>query len=273
MLHNHSSKTKNRTVTILIGIGMIAGVLGGLLGIGGGAFIVPALVFLLAFDQHRAHGTSLAVVLALSMAGVVIYSFHQCVNLLLATEIAFGGVVGALIGGNVVQRIKSKVLRRMFSIFVVAAGAKMGWDGYCMVHASYLAGGHAARAIDPMGVCMAGAMLAIGTGVLTGFLSALLGVGGGIVMVPMLTMLLHFHQQEAQGVSLAAMMPIAFTGMLKHNKLGNVDFRVAQWIAFGGVVGATVGAAIANVLQPGHLKLAFGGFLIIMAALMAAKKK
>lgn len=69
------------------------------------------------------------------------------------------------------------------------------------------------------------------------------------------------------------MMPIAFTGMLKHNKLGNVDFRVAEWIAIGAVIGAAIGATIANVLHPGHLKLVFGVFLILMAALMAANKR
>lgn len=267
MLRSLISKTRNRTIALLIGTGFVAGLLGGLLGIGGGAFVVPVLVFFLAFDQHKAHGTSLAVVLALSIAAVATYSMHRCVNLLLAVEIAFGGVVGAMIGGSIVQRIRSRSLRRMFSLFIVVTGAKMAWDGYAMVHASAVGGHFAPNA------CLAGGMLAVGTGVLTGFVSAILGVGGGIVMVPALTMLLHFPQQEAQGVSLAAMMPIAFTGMLKHNKLGNVDFRVAEWLGFGAVIGAALGATIAGVLQPGHLKLLFGGFLIIMAALMAARRK
>ncbi|MGB9620760.1 MAG: TSUP family transporter, partial [Armatimonadota bacterium] len=60
----------HRTVYILLGLGVSAGLLGGLLGIGGGAIIVPGLVFFLNFDQHRAHGTSLAVVLAMSLASV-----------------------------------------------------------------------------------------------------------------------------------------------------------------------------------------------------------
>jgi len=261
----------NRTVLILLGIGLTAGVLGGLLGIGGGAFVVPALVFFLAFEQHRAHGTSLAVVLALSMAGVITYSFHHRVDLLLAAEIAAGGVVGAMIGGTIVQKIKNTTLRRMFSIFLFAAGVKMSLDGYKILHDAYLAGGHYAT-IVPMGFCAAGVLLALGTGMLTGFLSSLLGVGGGIVMVPMLTMFLCLPQQQAQGVSLAAMMPIAFTGMLKHNKLGNVDFKVAKWVAVGAVIGAVAGSTLANILNPGQLKLGFGAFLIIMAALMAAKK-
>lgn len=269
MLDSLKSKTRNRTIAILLGIGLTAGVLGGLLGIGGGAFVVPALVFFLAFEQHRAHGTSLAVVLALSLTSVVIYSCHKCVDLRVASEIAVGGVIGAMIGGSMVQKIKSAALRRMFSVFLIATGVKMVYDGYIAGHA-----GHSgATTLITLAFTVPHLLLGLGTGLLTGILSSLLGVGGGILMVPMLTMLLGFPQQQAQGISLAAMMPIAFTGMLKHKKLGNVDFKVAQWIALGAVVGAVAGSQLANILHGGTLKLAFGIFLIVMASLMAAKKK
>lgn len=256
------SKT-NRTVFILLGIGLTAGIMGGLLGIGGGVLIVPALVFFLAFEQHRAHGTSLAIVIMLSLVGVITYLVHHNVDLLFSAGIAVGGMVGAIIGGSIVQHIKSKALRRMFCVFLIASAAKMIYDGCVVTHAA------AAHAVA---FSASGALLAMGTGMLTGLLSAILGVGGGIVMVPTLTMLLGFGQTIAQGTSLAAMLPIAFTGMLKHRKLGNVDFRVALWVGSGAAVGAFGGSLLANVLQPGALKLTFGIFLVIMAALMVAKK-
>jgi len=256
----------NRNIVILLSIGFTAGILGGLLGIGGGAFIVPALVFFLAFEQHRAHGTSLAVVLALSLTSVIIYSCHGCVDIGVACEIAIGGILGALLGGSIVQMIKSKALRRMFSVFLLAAGAKMIYDGLAT-------GASGSTEFIRVAFTLHNMMLGIGTGIVTGFLSSLLGVGGGIVMVPMLTMLLAFPQKQAQGISLAAMMPIAFTGMLKHNKLGNVDFVVAQWVALGAVAGAFVGSIFATGLPSHHLKLAFGIFIAVMALLMAAKKK
>ncbi len=266
MPENTKRSKATRTAIILLSIGFTAGILGGLLGIGGGAFVVPALVFFLAFNQHRAHGTSLAVVLVLSLAGVIVYSTHKCVDLKIAGEIAVGGVVGAMIGGNVIQKIKSKALRRIFSVFLIAAGAKMIYDGFAISPASSVEFISVAFSLHSV-------LLGLGTGILTGFLSSLLGVGGGIVMVPMLTMLLAFPQKQAQGISLAAMMPIAFTGMLKHNKLGNMDFRVAKWVGLGAVVGAVTGSSLATSLPSMQLKLAFGIFLIVMAALMAAKKK
>ena len=256
------SKT-NRTIAILLGLGLTAGVLGGLLGIGGGVFIVPALVFFLAFDQHRAHGTSLAIVIVLSSVSVITYFAHHNVDLVFAAGIALGGMAGAVVGGNIVQHIKSSALRRMFCMFLVATGAKMVYDGCLVRHAA------AVHAVAFSGTAV---LVAMGAGVLTGLLSALLGVGGGIVMVPTLTLLLHFEQTAAQGTSLAAMLPIALTGMLKHNKLGNVDRRVAGWVGLGAAIGALIGSQLANVLHPSALKLAFGIFLVIMAALMAAKK-
>lgn len=266
MPDNLTSKAKKRTIGILLVIGLTAGVLGGLLGIGGGVFIVPALVFFLAFSQHRAQGTSLAIVLALSLSSVIAYSYYQSVNLLVAGEIAIGGVLGAMIGGTIVAKIKNKQLRRLFSLFMVAAAIKMIYDG-CMGHT-----GHAGAVALVSGLSLSGALLGLGTGLLAGFLSSLLGVGGGIVMVPMITMFLGFSQQQAQGISLAAMMPIAFTGMLKHHKLGNVEFKVATWVTLGAVVGAVIGSKLAHILNGGTLKLAFGIFLIVMAGLMAAKK-
>ncbi len=269
MQDNTNSSRTNRTIYILLSIGFTAGILGGLLGIGGGAFVVPALVFFLGFDQHRAHGTSLAIVIVLSLAGVCVYHFLGAnVDILFALGIAGGGLIGAMLGGNVVQKIRNSALRRMFSLFLMASGVKMAYDGSRMRKAVHAAGqrGQGAFALE-------GITLAVGTGIATGFLSAILGVGGGIIMVPVLTMLLRFAQADAQGTSLAAMLPIAVAGMLKHKKLGNVDVRVAKWIATGAFAGAIIGALFAHLLHASTLKLAFGVFLIVMAALMAAKKK
>jgi uncharacterized membrane protein YfcA len=256
------SKT-NRTLAILLGIGLTAGVLGGLLGIGGGVFVVPALVFFLAFDQHRAHGTSLAIVIVLSSVSVITYLQHHNVDLVFAAGIALGGMAGAILGGSIVQHIKSSALRRMFCLFLMATAVKMIYDG-CAI--KYAVATHVAV------FSATTALVAVGAGIVTGALSALLGVGGGIVMIPVLTVLLHFEQHAAQGTSLAAMLPIAFTGMLKHNKLGNVDHRVVCWVGLGAAAGALVGSRLANTLNPCALKLTFGIFLVIMAALMAAKK-
>jgi len=244
-------------------MGFAAGAMGGLLGIGGGVLIVPALVFFLAFDQHRAHGTSLAIVIMLSLVGVVTYFSHHNVDLLFSAGIAVGGMVGAVIGGCIVQHIKSTALRRMFCMLLIATAVRMIYDAIAARHCVMP---------NPVHFSPHTALLAAGTGVLTGLVSSILGVGGGVVMVPMLTLLLGFGQTLAQGTSLAAMLPIAVTGMLKHRALGNVDGRAAAWMGSGAAVGASAGSHFANVMQGCHLKLIFGVFLAVMAVLMAAKR-
>lgn len=249
-------------------MGLVAGVLGGLLGIGGGALIVPGLVFFLNFDQHRAHGTSLVAALMLSVAGVATYFHHGYVDIVLSIEIAAGGVVGAVIGANVANAINGRSLRRVFSVFIVIVGIRMMLGG-CLGWDMDRAGAGSVIVDGPI----VNALVVIGTGVLTGFMSGLLGIGGGMVMIPALVILLCVSQKAAQGVSLAAILPTAFTGMLMHRGMGNVDFRVGKWVGLGAALGAFAGASVAAGVETKALKIIFGVFLLVMAALMAVRKK
>lgn len=263
MFESFTAKTKNRTISLLIGIGLVAGGLGGLLGVSGGAFIIPLLAFFLAFDHNRAQGVSMAIVTTLSAAGVAVYSLHHCVSLLLAAETALGCVIGAMFGVVAASMVRSIAVRRTLCVLIAIAGFKMAWDGYGMMHAMHHSG-------EVLSVCFTGWPAVVGIGMAAGCLSATLGVGTAIILIPMLTMMLRFPQCEAQGISLAAMIPIALAGMLKHAKAGYVDFRVVNWMAVGAIVGALIGAMIANALAPGRLEIIFGVFLVAMAALMFA---
>jgi uncharacterized membrane protein YfcA len=93
-----------------------------------------------------------------------------------------------------------------------------------------------------------------------------------MVMVPALVILLCVPQKTAQGISLAAMLPTAFAGMLTHARMGNVDLRVGRWISAGAVIGAFIGANAAAILPTKTLQIVFGGFQLLMALLMALKK-
>lgn len=100
-------------------------------------------------------------------------------------------------------------------------------------------------------------------GVLVGVFSAIFGVGGGVLMVPVLAMAFGFDQHLAQGTSLAVIVPTAVAGAVAHRKRGYVDLRLAALLGLGGVVGVVLGAAIALGASADVLRDVFGVFLVL----------
>ena len=112
-----------------------------------------------------------------------------------------------------------------------------------------------------------GAWVALGVvafGVLTGVLSALFGVGGGLVMVPFMVLALGSDQHLAEGTSLLVIVPTAIVGVIAHTRRGYVSFKHAALLAVGGVVGSFLGATLALQLEEGALQVVFGAFLALM---------
>lgn len=106
-------------------IGLMAGLINGLLGIGGGPILVPALVFACCLPEHEAHGTAVAAVLFTSAVSAAVYVAHGRLDLSLAGQVALGGVVGSYLGARLMPRLKAQVLRRLYAAFLAAAGLRM----------------------------------------------------------------------------------------------------------------------------------------------------
>ncbi len=116
----------NPPLPLLIFIGLSAGFLSGVFGIGGGVVIVPALIYLAGFRQHLATGTSLAVLLPpVGIAAVIEYYRHGNVNLYAALVIAFTVTIGAFGGAVLANRLAGPYLRLAFGIFVVVLGVSL----------------------------------------------------------------------------------------------------------------------------------------------------
>jgi uncharacterized protein len=104
----------------------------------------------------------------------------------------------------------------------------------------------------------------LGVGLVVGFLSGLLGIGGGVLMVPALLYLWKHDMQTAVGTSLAAMIPTALAGSLRHCTYGNVDWQAALVLALGAVGGAyLLGAPLAEHVPSELLKRIFGVVIVI----------
>ena len=103
-------------------------------------------------------------------------------------------------------------------------------------------------------------------GVAVGVFSGLMGLGGGSVMIPVMVLGFGITQQKAHGTSLAVMcVPVVLPAVLKYWRHGNVDWRIALWMAAGFVIGSFFGAVVANRMSVGALKLVFGFLLIYVA--------
>ena len=113
-------------------------------------------------------------------------------------------------------------------------------------------------ALDPATI-----VLVVVAGVAVGILSALFGVGGGILMVPFMVLVLDRGQHVAEGTSLLVIVPTAVAGVLAHRGRGYVSFSGAAWIAVGGIGGAYAGAVVALSLDADLLQMLFGAFLLI----------
>jgi uncharacterized protein len=237
-------------------IGLAAGAFSSLLGVGGGLLIVPALVYLLRVRPHRAHGTSLAVVLPTALAGMYRYAQAGHVEAGLVLPLAVGGVLGALIGAAAANALDAGLLKRLLGVLVVVIGCVM-----IVVPDSF--GRHSALMGAGAGV--------LGVGLVAGIVSGLLGVGGGIVMVPAIVFLLGRDQHVAQGVSLAVIIPVSISGALIHARKGNVIPPLAFWLSVGAVIGATVVGSAVQRFSSESLRTLFGIFLLIMGVTTVAR--
>lgn len=127
--------TMTAQLVIVIIIGLAAGILSGLVGVGGGIIMVPALVFFMKYTQHQAQGTSLAVLTLPVVILASIYYYNQCqksgtpIDLKIVGLLAVGFFAGAYFGSKVALAINTESLKKIFAVILFYTGFKMlGWD-------------------------------------------------------------------------------------------------------------------------------------------------
>lgn len=236
----------------LIGLGLVAGFLSGMFGVGGGIIIVPGLMAVAHFTQKYAAGTSLATIIPLASVGVISYAVNGYVSLWSALILAAGAMIGTRIGVRLLMIVRPKPLQIGFSFFMVAAIVSM----FFVVPSR--------DAVIDINWITGFGLLALG--VITGTLAGLLGVGGGVIVVPALMLLFGASDLIARGTSLLMMIPTAATGTIANAKRKNVDLSAAAAIAIPACVMTFLGARTAMVVPPEVANIVFAAFLAIIAA-------
>lgn len=242
-------------------IGLAAGLLSGLFGVGGGIIIVPGLVLLCGMEQREAHATSLAAIVPIALSAVVGYALDDAVDWPAAGLITAGALVGTLAGTRFLRRIPQRRLRVIFAVFILASAALLPFEAT------------STKALGELDLLAGTALLAVG--LLAGGLAGLLGVGGGIVMVPALVLVLAEPQVIAKGTSLAVIVPTAGAGTISNLRAGLVDLRIGAAVGLGGVAAAYGASLLALELDALLSAVLFALLLVTMAVrlLLAARGK
>lgn len=236
--------------------GLAAGFVAGLFGIGGGVLLVPLLVLGLGRSQHVAHATSLVGIVLPAGVAAARFAVDGAVAWWPAAAITVGALVGVQAGAWFAHRIPERSLRIAFTVLLVVTAIRL-------LLGAAPSGEEAAAPAFSVGSAVAH----VGVGLTSGTASALLGIGGGTVIVPALVILLGYGQHLAEGTSLAVIVPTSLVGAWAHARRGYTDWSAGWRLSAGGVIGGLVGAQVALMLPGEVLARAFGVLLVVVAAL------
>lgn len=273
------------TVLVLLAAGGFgAGVFGSLLGLGGGILIVPLLTFGFGLPFREAVGVSLVCVIVTSSAAAGVYLERHLANLRLGMLLEVFTASGALVGGLVAFLLPDRVLAGLFAILLAYTGVTMLRRG---ATAARSGAGLAEPGEDPAGpadtpgafrAALAGpgyrpARLGAGIGgsVFAGLVSALLGVGGGIVKVPLMHLVMGVPLRVATATSNLMIGVTAAASAIVYLMRGGIDPLVAGPTAVGVFAGATLGSRVAQRLDLRLLRLLFVAVLALTAIQMTLR--
>ncbi len=245
------------------GGGIAAGFLAGLFGVGGGVLLVPLLVLVLGRSQHVAHATSLVAITVPALAGTLRFALADAVAWGPAAAVAVGALAGVQLGAALLPRVSERRLQLLFALLLAVMSLRL------LIFA----------AADPFGPSvgqtpiLSAEMLALHAllGLVSGAASALLGIGGGAIVVPVLVIAFGYGQHLAEGTSLAVIVPTALVGAAVHGRRNYPDWPVGLRLGAGGLVGSLLGAEVALALPAMLLSRAFGVLLLVTTVVLVRR--
>ncbi|MEH6455877.1 MAG: sulfite exporter TauE/SafE family protein [Cocleimonas sp.] len=251
---------------ILIITGGFAGILAGMLGIGGGILIVPVFVFIFRYQgidseiiMHMAIGTSLATIVVTSLSSIRAHQAHGAIKWSIAKLMAPSIIIGAFIGSAIADTLPSDTLRFIFVPFMLLVAVQMAFGRPP----------EAQRQLpQKLGMSLAGGFI--------GSLSSILGIGGGALNVPFMTFC-NVSARNAVATSAAIGFPIAVAGTigfvisgwnvsnLPEWSLGYINLKAALSIVIISALTAPLGAKLTHIMPVSLLKKTFALLLVIVA--------
>ncbi len=244
----------------LAGLGLFGGFCSAALGIGGGVIMVPVLVLPLGYRMKMAVGTSLATIVPTALVANLLHLLIEPGNFRWTVVLftLLGSIFGARFGASIVKRINSNLLRKLFAVLLIFAGLKM--TNIIRIPT---------ETVSNIGFLP----LLVILGLIAGSSSALFGIGGGVIMVPILNLFFGLSMHEAIPTSLAIILPTTTAGALFHQKFDNIDRDALKYLIPLALFGAVLGAFFANAMPAQTLKMMFGILLILSSGKIFQQKE
>ncbi|UKA63314.1 sulfite exporter TauE/SafE family protein [Arthrobacter sp. FW306-04-A] len=243
-----------------LALGLFVGVVLGLVGGGGSIIAVPALVYGVGMSPAQAIPTSLLVVGASSLAALI-PRLREGINWPVVLLIGAAGIPAAWGGTAIGRLLDPNILMLAFAALMVIAGIRMltrtrETDGSCSTGPN-----RAFRTCAPK---------AVGVGLLVGFLTGLLGVGGGFLITPALTLFLGLRMKQAVGSSLTIIVINSVAGFSAHAAGFTIAWPTVLAFAIPAILGSLVAARLARRLKENHVRISFAVLIFAVAALVTA---
>ena len=278
-------------VLILVGIGI--GVLSGMLGIGGGTIMVPVLRLGYGLDAFMATATSLFAIIPISLAGAITHIRARTCFPKLGLLLGIAGAVTSSAGVYLGSISPSWLIMLAAAIIIVYSAftmlrkaLRMGKKGTDPSVASGQKGTDPAtptgnKGTDPHGAFEAeqtspcafaftrkNVALAVVIGLIAGFASGYVGVGGGFIMVPLMAAWLGIPMKRTSGTSLIAIIILAIPGVIQQAFLGHIDYLAGIMLCAGAIPGAVLGARLVPRVPERTLRFIFAGLLVVAAVML-----
>ncbi len=254
---------------LLIVFGFFIGILASMTGVGGGVFIVPILTFFYDFSPlASATGTSLTAIIFTAIASTINYARQKRIYYKTGLLLAVTAAPGAYFGGWIAKTTDERILGTVFGIFLVLVAARMIFS-----LARKKTNHEAISAKTDTELIRSGRIIIIGValGFFGGFASGLLGIGGGTLIVPIMTFALGIPIHLATATSMFTMIFTATSGVAEYYQAGLVNLPIALLFAAGTVIGAQVGAFTSGKISGKNLTILFSIILIVAGVNMIIK--
>lgn len=231
--------------------GLVAGIMGGAFGVGGAILTTPAVQVLLDARPIVAVGTPLPAIIPTTLSGMYAYHRGRQIDYRGVLWAAPPGMVGAAGGALLTKVVEPRILLLATAVLIGWQAVQVGWGSARPPNPDH--------PVRPPGWAFAG------MGLVAGFASGLLGIGGGVVMVPVMSGLLHLPLKRAIGTSLVIIAFMVVPGTAVHAALGHINWAIFLWLSVGVVPGAAIGSRWTIRARERTLRLVVASFLLVVA--------